>query len=206
MAKVWDRDSMNILFGVLAKTMQENREMLITLDSEIGDGDLGITMNKAFTVAAETVVMCKEVLPGKVCIEAGKIMAKNAPSTMGTLMATGFMYGGKALGDSEVITGESLTLFFEGFLEGVMKRGKASPGEKTLIDVLYPVVTALKIADLSDLEAALIVAKEASSTGLKRTKDLVSQHGKAAIYREQTLGKVDPGAKAMDLVIQSLVV
>ena len=202
MAKVWDKESLLNLFRILAEIMTDKRDMLITLDSEIGDGDLGITMHKAFTAVYDHLQLTEEFIPGKICIEAGKVMAKNAPSTMGTLMATGFMYGGKALAEAEVITGDSLRVFFEGFLSGVVKRGKAKPGEKTLVDVLEPVVSVLQLKQESDLSLALVYASEASSKGLVATKNMVSQHGKAAIYREQTLGKIDPGATAMNLVIQ----
>lgn len=203
--EVWKQDDIHKLFQVLSKSMTEHRDMLIAMDSEIGDGDLGITMKKAFTAAAELLPSVEEHLPGKVFIEAGKIIAKNAPSTMGTLMATGFMYGGKAIGEEEFINGKSLQVFFKGFLDGVVKRGKAKPGDKTLIDVLDSVVTHLDEENEGDLAAALFAAGKASSEGLEATKGMISQHGKAAIYREQTLGKVDPGAAAMDLVVQGFI-
>ena len=194
-------DDFKMLFNHLASIMAEQREYLIALDSEIGDGDLGITMDRAFNAAAGEVDLIEEKSIGALCIAAGKTMAKNAPSTMGTLMATGFMYGGKALGETADFTADSLYLFFNGFLEGLVKRGKAKPGEKTLLDVIAPVTEALSLSRNSSLNEALAAADSAATKGLESTSQMVSQHGKAAIYREKTLGKQDPGATAGYLLV-----
>ena len=192
---------MKQVFRHLAVVMAEKRDELITLDSVIGDGDLGITMDKAFTAAADSIQHFDGASIGAMCIDAGKNMAKNAPSTMGTLMATGFMYGGKALGNTDKLDAEKLYRFFNGFLTGVVKRGKAKVGEKTLLDVIDPVVSALENTKDLSLNEALVVAEAAAEAGLEATKQMVSQHGKAAIYREQTLGKQDPGATAGYLLV-----
>ncbi|ADK79232.1 dihydroxyacetone kinase subunit L [Sediminispirochaeta smaragdinae] len=197
-----ERAAVDAVLASISGIMSENREFLIKIDGVIGDGDLGITMDKAFSAAAEGVVSLDEPQVPKALIEAGKIMAKNAPSTMGTLMATGFMYGGKALGEEEMLSAGGLYAFFKGFLEGVEKRGKAKPGEKTLLDVLDPVVRALEAKQEADLSDALEAAMKAAEEGLKATEKMVSQHGKAAVYREQTLGKQDPGATAMLFVVK----
>ncbi len=71
-------------------------------------------------------------------MKAGMLMAKAAPSTMGTLMGTGFMRGGKAVSGTDEISTTDLAEFFQAFVTGIMERGKAKPGEKTIIDSLKP--------------------------------------------------------------------
>ena len=85
------------LLNCFAEVMQENREFLIEQDSIVGDGDLGLTMSDGFQAAAEAVRKSDETDAGKLLYMAGKAMSVAVPSTMGTLMASGFMQAGKAL-------------------------------------------------------------------------------------------------------------
>ena len=87
-----------------------------------------------------------------------------------------------------------------------MRRGKSKPGEKTLIDVLYPAAQALRETAQStgNLTDSIARAYEAAQDGYERTKDLVAQHGRAAYYREQSSGKEDPGAAAALIIIQGM--
>lgn len=80
----------------LKQLFNDNKDFLVELDGRMGDGDLGLTMSKAFTAAADELSDTEESDIGKIFMKAGMIMAKAAPSTMGTLMATGFMRGGES--------------------------------------------------------------------------------------------------------------
>ena len=80
-----------------------HQDFLMQLDSVMGDGDLGFTMTKGFAAASQEARESEENFPGKMLIRIGMVIAKTSPSTMGTLVATGFMKGGKALGETEVI-------------------------------------------------------------------------------------------------------
>ena len=184
--------------------MDANRDRLIELDSAIGDGDLGLTMTKAFAAADEALADSDETDIGKIFSQAGMAMAKAAPSTMGTLVATGFMRGGKAVRGKTALEPADVAAFFRAFADGVMERGKTQPGEKTIVDVLDPVATAAadSVGSGGDMASLAGAAREAGEAGLEAARGMMSQHGKAAIYREQTIGKPDPGATAGLLVIQ----
>ena len=84
-------------FKILKALFDENKELLVELDGRMGDGDLGLTMAKAFTAGYDEMSGTDETDLGKILMKAGMAMAKHAPSTMGTLFATGFMRGGKAI-------------------------------------------------------------------------------------------------------------
>ncbi len=122
-----DVDAVKSILTRLKQVMDDERDRLIELDQAIGDGDLGLAMTKAFTAAAEEADASEETLPGKLLMRAGMVIAKAAPSTMGTLVATGFMRGGKAVGEAEAIGPGELAAFWRAFVDGIMQRGKTQP-------------------------------------------------------------------------------
>lgn len=188
----------------IAGIMTEKKDELIRLDGAMGDGDLGLTMEKAFTAARDESQNMDEPDAGKLLIKIGMTIARAAPSTMGTLVATGFMSGGKALPGVTSIGVKELSVFFDAFVAGIMQRGKSKPGEKTLIDVLHPAAQAMSAASASgaSLADAMKACRDAAAAGLIRTRDMIAQHGRVAYYQEQSLGKEDPGAVAAAYLLQ----
>lgn len=192
------------IFTTLRETMSIEREKLIEMDSVVGDGDLGITMDKAFT-AGDTEVEAQinngETDIAKILMKAGMKMASAAPSTMGTLMGSGFMSGGKALKGATEINTKELAAFFTAYLDIVMQRGKAKPGDKTVIDVLKPVADRLTELINADLSTALKEINKTSADALEATKEMTAQHGKAATFSEKSVGLVDQGAYVINLIV-----
>lgn len=188
----------------LADSMREHKEELIALDGAVGDGDLGLTMEKAFATAREEAAAFAEADAGKLLLKVGAAIARAAPSTMGTLVATGFMAGGKAVGGKSALGLPEVAAFFEAFVNGVMQRGKSKPGEKTIVDVLHPAAVALTqaAAEGAGLEEGFRRCRQAAAEGLARTRDMVAQHGRVAYYQEQSRGKEDPGAVAANYIVQ----
>lgn len=183
------------------------REFLIALDGKVGDSDLGITMAKSFAAAADTVT-AEGAAAGitRLLRSAGAIMAKTAPSTMGTLTATGFLRGAKALEGAEAIGTPEAAAFWRAFATGIAERGKAKLGDKTILDVLDPVAGALEQAAASGLALApaLKAASDAADAALERTKTMVAQHGKAAAFQEKTVGLQDAGATVGVLLVGTM--
>ena len=194
-------DVLQIMHG-LRSLMEEKRDYLVEIDGVMGDGDLGLTMSKAFISADEEIQGGGEEDIGKIFMKAGMSMARSAPSTMGTLVATGFMRGGKALSGKQEIDAADLADFFQAFVQGLMDRGKAKPGDKTIIDSLHPAAEALAAEKEGGLKKALAAALAAAEAGLEATKEMIAQHGRVAYYKEQSLGKVDPGATVGVYIIQ----
>lgn len=183
--------------------MNENRDRLIELDAAMGDGDLGITMDRAFSVAAELEVVSGDD-GGTHFIKAGIAMAKAAPSTMGTLMGTGFIRGGKAMKSVSESPLSALAVFFRAFTQGIMERGKSSPGDKTIVDLLDPVASTMEQCQAEPIEVFLQNVNATISKAREAIAAMTSQHGKAAIYRDQTIGKPDPGAEAGVLMVEGM--
>lgn len=198
------------LFQRLREVFTQQREALIALDGKVGDSDLGITMNKGFIAAHDAVVAQLAAAGtdgiGKPLQMAGMAIAKAAPSTMGTLTATGFMRGGKALLAAEAIGTAELAAFWRAYHDGVVERGKAKPGDKTLVDVLGPLVQSLEASAAAGLplREAVVQAESVAAQALEATKTMTAQHGKAAVFREKSVGLQDAGATVGHLIIQAM--
>ena len=201
-----DKSRLAGMFEGLREVFAQQREFLIDLDGKVGDSDLGITMNKAFAAAAASVAANTDDPIGKTLQVAGMAIAKAAPSTMGTLTATGFMRGGKALLESASIGTGEMAAFWRAYLDGVVERGKAKPGDKTLVDVLGPIVASLETSAAVGvaLPQALQSATDAASAALEGTKTMVAQHGKAACFQEKSLGLQDAGATVGFFIIDTM--
>jgi len=201
-----EKKDLPVLFVRLRDVMLANREQLIDLDGIVGDSDLGLTMGKAFSAASDAVSANAADGIGRTLQLAGMAAAKAAPSTMGTLVATGFMRGGKTLDGVEAMATAEMARFWAAFLTGVMERGKAQRGDKTAVDVLGPVSDALaaSVAAGAALDMALAEADRAARAGLEATKGMMAQHGKAACFREKTIGLEDAGAMVIVLMVDAL--
>ena len=195
------------LFEAWKALFAEQREFLISLDGKVGDSDLGITMSKAFAAAAGAVSAEGEAAGiAKLLRTAGVIMAKTAPSTMGTLTATGFLRGSKAVDGAESLGAREMAAFWRAYSDGIAERGKAKVGDKTLLDVLDPIAQSMEASAASgaSLPEALSLATAAAEEALEATKSMVSQHGKAAAFQQKTVGLQDAGATVGVMVIRSM--
>ena len=195
------------LFGAWKSLFAEQREFLIELDGKVGDSDLGITMSKAFAAAFDAVSAEGEAAGiAKLLRTAGATMARTAPSTMGTLTATGFLRASKALETADSVGTAELAMFWRAYRDGIAERGKAKVGDKTLLDVLDPIATTLEAQATagSSVWQALSAAADAAGQALEGTKALVAQHGKAAAFQEKTRGLQDAGATVGFLMIRRM--
>ncbi len=201
---VLDAAAVKAIVSRIAGIMSEKRDELISLDGAMGDGDLGLTMEKGFAAARDEVQKGDEPDLGKLLMKAGMAIARAAPSTMGTLAATGFMSGGKAVMGKPSLGPAELSAFFSAFTDGVMQRGKSKPGEKTIVDVLVPAAKSFSdaVATGTTLQTAFQKLKEGAAAGREAARDMIAQHGRLAYYQEKSKGKDDPGCAACTYILQ----
>ncbi len=192
-------------FEKLSEVMEGSRAYLIKLDSVVGDGDLGLTMGDGFAAAWAYVKECGESDIGKLLYGAGKAMSTAVPSTMGTLMASGWMRAGKELKGKTQMDGADFTAMFEAYLAGVADRGKAKVGDKTFLDGLSPAVDVMKQAQGEEKAPGEIaaLAYEAAVKGFQDTTTMVAVHGRAATRGEASRELEDPGAAVAMLMMQA---
>lgn len=186
--------------------IRENENFLCKLDSAIGDGDHGTTMEKGFRTALDDLNLENTEDVGEFMKSVGTSLLREIGGSTGPLFATIFMSGGKvAEGEKEA----GLALFsemFEKALEDVQKRGGAKPGDKTLVDSLEPAVEGLKSAVEEDmsLEDGLTRAHERAEEGVEATKDMEPKKGRAKYLGERAKGHQDPGATSISLIFKAM--
>lgn len=134
------------MFASVGKLFIEKKEELCEMDARLGDGDLGLTMSKGYGSLPDLMREEAEGAAGdigKMLMKAGMKMSSLVPSTMGFLMSTGIMEGGKALKGKTEIDGAALAAYLKGFAAGVQKRGKCEAGQRTIYDSVLPAAEAV---------------------------------------------------------------
>jgi dihydroxyacetone kinase-like protein len=191
----------------IASDLEASTDQLNRLDGMAGDGDLGIT---AAIVARSMVALLPELegLPmDRVLSRCGIEIAKRAPSTGGTLAATGLMAAGRTLG-AQTFTRDvdAYVASLAAASEAIAARGKAKLGDKTMLDALFPAADAAREAALQGggLEEVAWAAAEAAKKGAEATTGMVAVHGRAGWLAERSFGHVDAGACAVSFVLWSL--
>lgn len=182
-------------------------EYLTSLDQEMGDGDTGITLSKV----ADALLIYVEANPeddiGKLLMSAGMAANKAAPSTLGTLTATGLIRAGKVVKGRSEIEAEDVVLMFNAGVEGIQQRGKANLGDKTILDTMHPSAEAFAaaIAAGASLSEAGDEALQAAEAGRDSVTPLRSKIGRASWLGERTEGKLDPGCEAFVIALKAVV-
>ena len=185
-------------FAAIGEVMTAHADELCEMDARMGDGDLGLTMKKGFTAMPGILDAIDEADLGKKLMKAGMKMASVVPSTMGTLMASGIMTGGKELAGKESIDAAGFLTFLKGYAAGIAKRGKCARGERTVLDAVGAAADKLEAALTPDmtLEQAASIALEGAKEGVEATLRMEPKYGKAAVHMAAAAGQIDQGAVA----------
>ncbi|WP_416357986.1 dihydroxyacetone kinase subunit DhaL [Aureimonas phyllosphaerae] len=196
------------ILRTVARRIDEAREHLADLDGAIGDADHGRTMSEGFAAvvrdaqdAAHAGAGAADLLP-----IAARSFLDAVGATAGPLYASGFQEAGRRLaGRAELSDGDLLTLV-AGLGDGIARRGKAVPGDKTMMDAFGPALRAIAAAEASgaDVGTALGLAARAAAEGRDATRTMVASKGRAARLGTRSLGHVDPGAASAAIVIDAL--
>ena len=139
-------------FSTIGNVMAAHADELCEMDAKMGDGDLGLTMKKGFQAMPDILGGIDEADLGKKLMKAGMKMASVVPSTMGTLMASGVMTGGKELAGRESIDAAGFLTFLKGYAAGIAKRGKCARGERTVLDLLPEKIRMRKVGPVGRLD------------------------------------------------------
>lgn len=201
------KQDLQALFLRIAEVMEEHAEELGMMDAKLGDGDLGLTMTKGFSALPQHFQETKGDF-GKQIFSAGMKFSSVAPSTMGFLMGTALMTAGKRIMPAESLDASNYSLFLKGLCEGVIRRGKASPGERTILDALTSAERAASELSQKPEEPTLPelaqAAAEGAARGVEATKNMLPKYGKAAVHRDAAMGLPDQGAYAAWLFLEAM--
>jgi dihydroxyacetone kinase-like protein len=188
-----------------AAVVAENKVYLTELDSAIGDADHGINMDRGFTAVVGKLEDLDGSDIGATLKTVGTTLISKVGGASGPLYGMFFMQMGGAVLGKEALTLEDFATAFETGVGGVLRIGKAEPGDKTMVDALIPARDALRaaIADGASVGDALARMAEGAEAGMLATVPLVARKGRASYLGERSAGHQDPGATSTHLLLRS---
>ncbi|UCG26316.1 MAG: DAK2 domain-containing protein [Chloroflexota bacterium] len=190
----------------VAKALQSESDYLTTLDQAMGDGDTGITTTKVGAALDQYLVDADTADLGKLLMTSGMKINSAAPSTMGTLLATSLMRAGKEAKGKQELDGETLAIMLSAADQGIQDRGKAKPGDKTIVDALHPAAQVFgeAVSQGETLRQAGEKMLAAAEEGLAAVTPLQSRVGRASWVGERTKNKVDPGCATLIVIFKAI--
>src|SRR5579863_4336623 len=166
----------------VASVLHENREYLTQLDSPIGDADHGINMDRGFKAVLDKIPGVASMDIGSILKTVGTTLVSTVGGASGPLYGTAFLRAGMATSGKHELYEADVVTMLEAALEGIKARGKAQPGEKTMLDALTPALAAAKEAEAKRLGLPQILrrASDAAEAGMKATIPMLATKGRAS--------------------------
>ena len=186
-----------------AGEMDEHRQELVRLDTAIGDGDHGTNMDRGMRKALEKLDGSEQADPGTVLKTTAMALVSSVGGAAGPLYGTLFLQMGTAMAGQDEVDLAGFAAATRKGLDGVQARGKARPGDKTMVDALIPAVDALDAA--SDLDSGLHAAAEGAHEGMLATIPMLALKGRASYLGERSKDHQDPGATSTYYLFKSAV-
>ncbi len=190
-----------------AATIDDHRAELVTLDREIGDGDHGENLDRGFRAVVEAVDAGSFDTPGAVFKTVATKLISTVGGAAGPLFGTAYLKAAQAAGDATALDAPTLVAVLTAARDGIVSRGKAEVGDKTMVDAWSPAVDAAASAADGGAgpEEVLAAAAEAAATGAESTDALVARKGRASYLGERAVGHRDPGAQSTAYLLRAAV-
>ena len=190
----------------IANALHENAAYLTQLDSAIGDADHGTNMDRGFKSVRDKFPTMTSMDSSTQLKTVGMTLVSTVGGASGPLYGTAFLRASAAIANKADLTQADIVAMLEAFLGGIIARGKATTGEKTMVDALTPAVAAAKQAlnegaSLADLTARAAAAAE---EGMKATIPMLATKGRASYLGERSVGHQDPGSTSSWFILRSL--
>ncbi len=198
------RDDVVAWIKAVAEMISENSSYLTQLDSDIGDADHGANMDRGFKAVIKKLPEVEDKDIGTIFKSVGMTLISTVGGAGGPLYGTWFLQAGMKTAGKMELTPADWSEALEAALNGIVMRGKAEPGDKTMVDALTPAVAALKQAVQANqpLNTALELSAEAAKKGMEATIPLVARKGRASYLGERSAGHQDPGATSSYLMLR----
>ena len=200
-----NEDNMRWLVRI-ADVLRENRTYLTELDSAIGDADHGINMDRGFSAVRSKFPTMESMDIASQLKTVGSTLVSTVGGASGPLYGTAFLRAGGAVANKQELTSADVVAMLDAFTGGIVARGKAQPGEKTMVDALTPAVATAHQALNDGASVAEITQRAAAAAeeGMKATIPLLATKGRASYLGERSIGHQDPGATSSWLILRSL--
>jgi dihydroxyacetone kinase-like protein len=184
----------------------EKKAYLTELDSPIGDADHGINMARGFNKVVEKLPSVADADIGSILKSSGMALISSVGGASGPLYGTFFMRAAGAAQSKQELNAQDLVNVLEAGLDGLVQRGRAAVGDKTMVDAWVPAISALKAAleNGDDMVKAVHACVEAAEQGARDTIPLVARKGRASYLGERSAGHQDPGATSTYYLLGAL--
>ena len=197
-AEAWIRQCVDVI--------ADHRVELITLDRDIGDGDHGENMDRGFqAVLGKLDTLPAEAVPGDVLKLVATTLISTVGGAAGPLYGTAFLKAAAAVAGKPDLDGAAVVALLTAARDGIVLRGKAESGDKTMVDAWTPAVDAAAAAERAGATpvAILVEAADAAEAGAVATEPLVARKGRASYLGERAIGHRDPGAQSSALLLRA---
>lgn len=184
-----------------AAVVAAHRDELVQLDRAIGDGDHGENLKRGFTAVVAALDQSTPDTPGAVLKLVATTLISKVGGAAGPLYGTAFLRAATSVGAAPMLGAAEVSAALEAALGGVVARGRAEPGDKTMVDALEPAVKAA--AGHETVAAVLAAAAAAAEIGAESTIPLVARKGRASYLGERSAGHLDPGARSTMLLLRT---
>jgi len=189
----------------LANVFHQEKSYLNELDSKIGDGDHGLSMSRGFNAIVQYVENNQNLCISDIFKKGGMRFNEVTGSTIGILIFSAMRAAGLSIKDKQFIELADLKNMLASSIEAIQKRGKASRGQKTILDSLMPALEYLESQENKKAESEIVRETiEVAYQGAESTKELESQVGRARWFKERSIGVMDPGAYTGYLIIKTI--
>lgn len=189
-----------------ATELEQNKDYLTELDSAIGDADHGINMDRGFKKVISQLPGVADQDIGSILKTVSMTLISSVGGASGPLYGTLFLRASTVVAGSQELKSEDIVALLQAGLDGVVQRGKAGLGDKTMLDVLFPAVVTFRHA-VGEGKSALEAMQQtvaAAERGMKDTIPMLARKGRASYLGERSIGHQDPGATSAYLMLKSL--
>jgi dihydroxyacetone kinase-like protein len=190
----------------IALVLEQNKNYLTELDAAIGDADHGINMNRGFQKVVSQLPSVADKDIGSILKSVSMTLISSVGGASGPLYGTMFLRASTAVAGKSELTNEDMVALLQAFVDGIVQRGKANLGDKTMLDALSPASEAFKqaVANGASTQEALQQAVAAAEEGMKSTIPLVAKKGRASYLGDRSANHQDPGATSAYLILKTL--
>lgn len=195
----WLREALSAYAEVIAA----NKEYLIELDSAIGDADHGANMDRGMRAVVEKLAEQPGDTPADVLKTTATTLISKVGGAAGPLYGTAFLRASAAVVGARELDVAQVRAALAAARDGIVARGKAEPGDKTMVDAWTPAVEAAEATE-GDVATVLAAAADAAEAGATETIDMVARKGRASYLGERSAGHQDPGATSTALLLRTL--
>ncbi len=203
-------DDVDLVLKTMATTIVDNADYFAHLDSIVGDGDFGYSLRNGFEVVVADFDTFDRTSVGTLLKKIGIVISGKVGGVSGPIWGTAFLRAGAAAADKTELAPEDVIAMLRASITGIMARGGASLGEKTLLDALVPATDSLEAA-IGDPAlqgdhgtAAIQRAADVAVKAAEETKSMLAMRGRAAYTGERSIGSVDAGATAIGVILQAI--